>query len=144
MRAPAREKACPTFANHNLTWGGLRSILQKSYFSECLVSTGERGRGLVGEAGIEPATPDLEGRCSIRLSYSPVRWAVRRVLVDCSGADWKCLIAFAQQVDAGLERCLPTAHCGFRVGGERGEVDSSAKALQGASEIDHRRTKNGF
>ena len=26
---------------------------------------------LVGEAGIEPTTPGLEGRCSIRLSYSP-------------------------------------------------------------------------
>ena len=27
---------------------------------------------LVGEAGIEPTTPGLEGRCSIQLSYSPV------------------------------------------------------------------------
>jgi hypothetical protein len=26
---------------------------------------------LVGEAGIEPTTPGLEGRCSIQLSYSP-------------------------------------------------------------------------
>ena len=26
---------------------------------------------LVGEAGLEPATPGLEGRCSIQLSYSP-------------------------------------------------------------------------
>src|SRR5271168_521075 len=26
---------------------------------------------LVGEAGLEPATPDLEGPCSIQLSYSP-------------------------------------------------------------------------
>ena len=25
----------------------------------------------MGEAGIEPTTPGLEGRCSIRLSYSP-------------------------------------------------------------------------
>jgi hypothetical protein len=28
---------------------------------------------LVGEAGIEPTTPGLEGRCSIQLSYSPAR-----------------------------------------------------------------------
>jgi hypothetical protein len=27
---------------------------------------------VVGEAGIEPTTPGLEGRCSIQLSYSPV------------------------------------------------------------------------
>ncbi len=27
---------------------------------------------IVGEAGIEPTTPGLEGRCSIQLSYSPV------------------------------------------------------------------------
>ena len=29
-------------------------------------------RGVVGEAGLEPTTPGLEGRCSIQLSYSPV------------------------------------------------------------------------
>src|SRR5947209_7429489 len=28
---------------------------------------------MVGEAGIEPTTPGLEGRCSIQLSYSPLR-----------------------------------------------------------------------
>ena len=28
---------------------------------------------VVGEAGIEPTTPGLEGRCSIQLSYSPTR-----------------------------------------------------------------------
>ena len=32
---------------------------------------------VVGEAGIEPTTPGLEGRCSIQLSYSPT-------LVYCS------------------------------------------------------------
>ena len=26
---------------------------------------------MVGETGIEPVTPDLEGPCSIQLSYSP-------------------------------------------------------------------------
>ena len=29
------------------------------------------GWQVVGEAGIEPTTPGLEGRCSIQLSYSP-------------------------------------------------------------------------
>ena len=29
-------------------------------------------KDLVGEAGLEPTTPGLEGRCSIQLSYSPV------------------------------------------------------------------------
>ncbi len=33
-------------------------------------------RGMVGEAGIEPATPSLEGSCSIRLSYSPAQYLV--------------------------------------------------------------------
>jgi hypothetical protein len=28
-------------------------------------------RNVVGEAGIEPTTTGLEGRCSIQLSYSP-------------------------------------------------------------------------
>jgi hypothetical protein len=27
---------------------------------------------VVGEAGLEPTTPGLEGRCSIQLSYSPM------------------------------------------------------------------------
>ncbi len=29
------------------------------------------GTYLVGAAGLEPATPDLEGRCSIQMSYAP-------------------------------------------------------------------------
>src|ERR1700733_7360016 len=36
---------------------------------------------MVGEAGLEPTTPGLEGRCSIQLSYSPVT-----VIVSSSGA----------------------------------------------------------
>ena len=36
---------------------------------------------MVGEAGLEPTTPGLEGRCSIQLSYSPVA-----VIVSSSGA----------------------------------------------------------
>jgi hypothetical protein len=31
-----------------------------------------RSRKMVGEAGLEPTTTGLEGRCSIQLSYSPV------------------------------------------------------------------------
>ena len=57
--------------------------------------------GVVGEAGIEPATPDLEGPCSIQLSYSPCHLSLIRQLpdmresgpalsrlhrIDCSGA----------------------------------------------------------
>ena len=36
---------------------------------------------MVGEAGIEPTTPGLEGRCSIQLSYSP-----GAAIVSLSGA----------------------------------------------------------
>ena len=32
---------------------------------------------MVGEAGIEPTTTGLEGRCSIQLSYSPSRTPTR-------------------------------------------------------------------
>ena len=35
------------------------------------LDTGYR-KSVVGEAGLEPTTPGLEGRCSIQLSYSPV------------------------------------------------------------------------
>jgi hypothetical protein len=35
-------------------------------------SDSHMGRTVVGEAGLEPTTPGLEGRCSIQLSYSPV------------------------------------------------------------------------
>ena len=32
-----------------------------------------KGLGLVGAAGLEPATTCLEGRCSIHLSYAPIQ-----------------------------------------------------------------------
>ena len=42
---------------------------------------------MVGEAGIEPTTPGLEGRCSIRLSYSPTLFivAVKRPIARRGG-----------------------------------------------------------
>ena len=40
---------------------------------------------MVGEAGIEPTTPGLEGRCSIRLSYSPTSHHCNfEAVVSCS------------------------------------------------------------
>jgi hypothetical protein len=39
---------------------------------------------MVGEAGLEPTTPGLEGRCSIQLSYSPVS-----AIVSSPGATFK-------------------------------------------------------
>ena len=36
----------------------------------------KRRARMVGEAGIEPTTPGLEGRCSIRLSYSPLPFLI--------------------------------------------------------------------
>ncbi len=44
---------------------------------------------VVGETGIEPVTPDLEGPCSIQLSYSPLLCliAARDALQDVS--DWR-------------------------------------------------------
>ena len=49
--------------------------------------TSLKGLGLVGAAGLEPATTCLEGRCSIHLSYAPVLIAqcleiARRALND--------------------------------------------------------------
>jgi hypothetical protein len=42
--------------------------------------------GMVGEAGIEPTTPGLEGRCSIQLSYSPAVAALRSASLIVIGA----------------------------------------------------------
>ena len=41
-------------------------------FGEEVSDSGQVTGQLVGEAGIEPTTPGLEGRCSIQLSYSPL------------------------------------------------------------------------
>jgi hypothetical protein len=43
----------------------------------------KRNSGMVGPAGIEPATLGLEIRCSIRLSYGPSR-AANRAILSCS------------------------------------------------------------
>jgi hypothetical protein len=45
---------------------------------------------MVGAAGIEPATPGLEGRCSIQLSYAPA--------AECPA---KSIVAEAQHSSAG-------------------------------------------
>jgi hypothetical protein len=55
---------------------------------------------MVGETGIEPVTPDLEGPCSIRLSYSPVR--VPEVIV--AGRLGECQFFAAKEGDDAIER----------------------------------------
>jgi hypothetical protein len=50
----------PTVVNEPLVVERLRRMRQDLWMLK-----------MVGEAGIEPATPDLEGPCSIQLSYSP-------------------------------------------------------------------------
>ena len=42
---------------------------------------------MVGEAGIEPTTPSLEGSCSIQLSYSPLRF-FSIVAGKAAGREW--------------------------------------------------------
>jgi TPR repeat protein len=50
---------CPG-SGRSLEKNGIVSVLQQAL------------KQMVGEAGLEPTTPGLEGRCSIQLSYSPV------------------------------------------------------------------------
>ncbi len=80
---------------------------------------------VVGEAGIEPATPDLEGPCSIQLSYSPaLRPATRSMrglaemanaqrvsvrCIDCSGAAGRFKVFAAQQGNDVFQCQLPAA-----------------------------------
>jgi hypothetical protein len=52
------------------------------------------GIQVVGEAGLEPTTPGLEGRCSIQLSYSPVSAIVpssrqRKLGAPCPDFLWR-------------------------------------------------------
>ena len=42
----------------------------------CAAGSGVRRRKMVGAAGFEPATTGLEGRCSIQLSYAPIRFSI--------------------------------------------------------------------
>jgi hypothetical protein len=37
-----------------------------------IISIAVRAHMMVGSAGLEPATPDLEGRCSVQMSYEPL------------------------------------------------------------------------
>jgi hypothetical protein len=39
--------------------------------TKCTFLASHGVQSVVGEAGLEPTTPGLEGRCSIQLSYSP-------------------------------------------------------------------------
>ena len=48
---------------------------------------------VVGAAGLEPATPGLEGRCSIQMSYAPAKPIIARRPTVCHGflagfAEW--------------------------------------------------------
>src|ERR1700734_2905148 len=56
-------------------------ILNFIYSALCsrLLAARKALRGLVGAAGLEPATTCLEGRCSIHLSYAPNGCVSRRV-----------------------------------------------------------------
>ena len=49
-------------------------------------------------AGIEPATPGLEGRCSIRLSYGRIIGAA--VILHQLLSRTKCLVCFTRQLYA--------------------------------------------
>jgi hypothetical protein len=60
---------------------------------------------VVGEAGLEPTTPGLEGRCSIQLSYSPVADIVSSAPPIRSYAERTSMIAGNAKVSASLQLC---------------------------------------
>ena len=76
------------------------------------------GRRLVGEAGIEPATPSLEGSCSIQLSYSP--------------ACFDCMRAGCASIHRNTEKthpcCAPAMH-GWVLGYDFRAAMASSRAV---------------
>ena len=93
---------------------------------------------MVGEAGLEPATTGLEGRCSIQLSYSPWlpfasvgkerKWPRSQSIVTeasasaCFVAHRTCEIFAAQQGDHRFKRRSPTSARALRIGAQRLDV----------------------
>src|SRR5580704_5282433 len=64
---------------------------------------------MVGEAGIEPTTPGLEGRCSVQLSYSPTF-----LIVTLNRKSWGCPIftASAKTTSADARTAAAWAEAG--------------------------------
>jgi hypothetical protein len=95
----------------------------------------------VGEAGIEPTTPSLEGSCSIQLSYSPAR-----VCIDCIGEDGPSglenrglaqgKILAAQQCDDSVQSRSPVLFCGLGIVANGFYIETGCETLLWASEID--------
>ena len=74
----------------------------------------------MGEAGIEPTTPGLEGRCSIQLSYSPAVAALRGVASShCNGR-------------RSPQNRLPGAACRESIRSATGSVERNAEPLRTA------------
>ena len=95
---------------------------------------------MVGEAGIEPATPSLEGSCSIQLSYSPVvHWAI--VAFSRSG---KRKLFAAKEGDDGLQSFRPVLVRVGGIGAERLDVEADCEAFLGADEIDESGAEDAF